>query len=104
MQTKRTRYSGDITISLIYSDEEQQYACQLSADGETSEYATVGEPKVLEHAVDSPEAFASAAHAALSFVMDDQKDIVDKAAMTDSGWHVGRTKDNRWPVVEEPLT
>jgi hypothetical protein len=103
MQSKATRYSGDIKISIVYSDEEQEYACRLEADGERTEYTTVGEPKILEHAVDSPEALDTAAHAALSFALDDQRDIMDKAASTDSGWHVGRTEADRWPV-EEPVS
>jgi hypothetical protein len=54
MQSKATRYSGDIKISIVYSDEEQEYACRLEADGERTEYTTVGEPKILRRSTRRP--------------------------------------------------
>jgi hypothetical protein len=98
MESRSTRFSGDIEIGIIYSERERQYACRLSMPGEQSVFQVVGEPAVLEVAVDAPEAFDMVAHAALSFADEERRwSIEDHAALSDDGWHIGRTKEERWP-------
>jgi hypothetical protein len=104
MTTRATRFSGDIAISIIHNERERQYACRLAIPGGRSGYQVVGEPAVLEHAVDAPEAIDAAAHAALSFAAEDfhtRSDVEDHAAMTDEGWHIGRTEKERWPCSRQ---
>lgn len=98
MGDRATRFSGDIEISVVYNERERQYACRLAVPGESSVFQVVGEPAILEVAVDAPEAFDSAAHAALSFADDERRwGIEEHAAFGESGWHIGRTKEERWP-------
>ena len=103
MTVAATRFSGDIKIGIVYSESEAQYACQLSMPGVPSVFEVVGEPAILEHAVDSPEAFDSVAHAALSFSAADDLymgDVDGHAAYNCDGWHIGRTEKERWPNVQ----
>jgi hypothetical protein len=94
---RAARFSGDIEISIVYNERERQYTCRLALPGE-SVFQVVAEPAILEHAVDSPEAFDSAAHAALSFADNERRRvIVEHAALSECGWHIGRTKEDRWP-------
>ena len=100
MTIRATRFSGEIAISIIHSEQEQEYACRLAFPGDRSAYQVVGEPAVLEHAIDAPEALDAAAHAALSFAAEEPvggSEVEQHAAMTDSGWHIGRTEKERWP-------
>jgi hypothetical protein len=84
------RYCGGLTLRLTYRDRENDYRCFIAAPGAwTTIY--VGSPAVLRHAVDSPEAFDDAAHAALSFAADEGREFVERlAAYTDSGWDIRR--------------
>jgi len=98
------RYCGQITIYLVCNDTD--YSVRVVGPGGAA-HVQVGFPAVLTKAVDSPDAFDEAAHAALSFIQDDQErarrgaDLdqppgwtghldLDQAATTDSGWMVTR--------------
>ena len=104
MTIRATRFSGDITITIVHSEQESQYACRLALPGGGSGYQVVGEPRILEHAIDAPEALDDVAHAALSFAADEPitgSDIEDNAAATGEGWHIGRTEEERWPCSRQ---
>jgi hypothetical protein len=67
------RYSGDARIRVTYLDEvlpdnrNGGYRCFVRTDSGETYSCVVGVPQVLEHAVDSPEAFDDVAKAALAF-------------------------------------
>jgi len=106
------RYSGSLRIRVTYVEyngetfsdgtprsPNGQYRCYIKdTNGGTPFKITVwvGTPAYLEHAVDSPESFDSAAHAALSFADDDNGRVSDRAAHTGSGWHIGRSITDVW--------
>ena len=60
------RYSGDVTVTMIYRDATSDYACRVATP---SGFTVVigGSPRFLEHAVDSREAFDQTARAAIAF-------------------------------------
>ena len=107
------RYSGRARIRVTYIDPvvgdhnpHGKYRCTITAEG-TKQRAVVLFGATLEHGsgigVDSPEAFDSAAHAALSFADDssaeanEQFDSGTYAATNDTGWHIGRSPAKAWP-------
>lgn len=69
------RYSGDARVRVTYLDTPDGlpenrnggYRCFVRTDAGETYTCVVGAPQVLEHAVDSPEAFDDAAKAALAF-------------------------------------
>jgi len=68
------RYSGDVTVTMIYRDRTNDYACRVaSASGRAT--VLVGAPAFLEHAVDSREAFDGTARAAIAFAEHDGLDV-----------------------------
>jgi len=99
------RYSGSVTIYIEHDPLGCAYKCNVvTPDG--SRIIHVGEPRMLEQAVDSPPAFDAVSHAALSFASDEDErnernrhtgceDIgVDSHAwMTDTGWHTSRKRE-----------
>lgn len=68
--TMAKRYSGQVTVRIIYRDatwkDVGHYDAVVSWPG-GHERVSVGEPRILTHAVDSPEAYDGAARAAISF-------------------------------------
>ena len=95
------RYSGQLRIRITYIDDsvngiEGYRCCVVRPDGKQVR-VTVGSPRVLTHSVDSPEAFDSAAHAAIAFADDEAHDCSEFAAYTERGWHVGRSLATAWP-------
>lgn len=111
------RYSGVVTIRITYRDASTSdvypdgtprnfngtYRCVLSRPkpqgSRTKTYrhvVIVGAPAFLSHAVDSVQAFDDAARAALSFGSHDDSDWGENAWQTDSGWHVGRSKNDAY--------
>jgi hypothetical protein len=95
------RYSGEIRIRLTYIDPKPgdvyadgtfrnphgKYRCYLSRENGAN--ATIYVGAVLEHGsgigVDSPEAFDSAAGAAISFAEDEESGWSDHAAYAEDG-------------------
>jgi hypothetical protein len=90
------RYSGELVIRLSYRDNTSDYHCTVSRNGVHVGTVRVGGPAILQIAVDCPEAYDDTAHAALSFLDHDGAEIASYAATTDSGWHVGRSKETAW--------
>lgn len=67
------RYCGAVKITMRYQDKTSDYRCVVSVPGKVAPYVViVGQPRVLNHAVDSKEAYDATAHAALSFAADDR--------------------------------
>lgn len=95
------RYSGTVTISIRYVDNESAYRCYLTSP--TTMYrrgvaVAVRRPAVSSISVDSPRAYDEVAHAALSFVADgfsgqiiNAERIVECAEANESGWYVSRS-------------
>jgi hypothetical protein len=73
-----------------------EYRCRIvpnrTVDVDMAAVIHVGAPAILEHAVDSAEAFDGAAHAALSFASADGWPVDTYAAYDDtiSGWLIRR--------------
>lgn len=70
------RYSGatKIICKLVpapHMPHGEQYRCTISRDGKRVGVQFVGIPAHLTHAIDSPKAYDAAAHAALSFALDE---------------------------------
>lgn len=121
------RYSGAIRIRVTYKDPKPAhvfrdgtprhpngyYVCTLrefetAKEGfgtvKARKIVIVGAPAFLPRgqAVDSPEAFDSAARAALAFAYDDDSSWGDHAASDDSGYHLGRNPEDAWPQEKGP--
>lgn len=97
------RFSGEIriTIKLDETSPVDAYDCTLSVKGEGHKRVRVLGPvyRAKGTAVDSSEAYDSAAHAALSFAEGEGFPVSEHAA-TDaagSGWHIGRDAAHAWP-------
>jgi len=107
MSTARAiRYSGDVVISIVYSDKECEYTCRLMLPNGEENYQVVSPPPCLDKPVDSPEAFDEVASAALSFALAESQPVseIDSLAASDfegTGWHIGRTKEERWPKQQD---
>lgn len=102
-----TRYSGDVVVRIHWNDRTSQYDATVSAPGERPVRIHVGHSPASRLGVDSPEAYDSAAHAAISFADDEESGIGARAATRPdgSGWHISRTKANAWGQAKEnPLT
>lgn len=105
------RWSGELRIRVRYDDRgvsdrflNGRYHCSVSrpaTKGAEVYRVIVGAPAFLTHAVDSPEAFDAAAHAALSFASDAGFPVETYAATNEHGWHIGRSEATRWPRKEE---
>lgn len=105
-----TRYSGELKITLTYRDPPKgmypngdyratitwPWRHGLPSRGPKSRITVyVGAPKHLRHAVDSPDAFDEAAHAAISFAAEEVPEIENHASMssTDATWMIARPGD-----------
>lgn len=71
------RFVGDASVRLTYldrapgfSDLRGGYRCAVRAHNGERRTIIVGEPRVIERSVDSPEAFDDAARAAIAFAED----------------------------------
>ena len=80
-----------------------EYKCALYTKGSDGRErrmwdGNVGIPQSLSHAIDSPLAYDKAAHAALSFAVDENDDIANHLEYTDSGFAIRRQKAYRHTV------
>ena len=87
------RYSGDVVVSVTWSDSRDAYKATVSAHGEKWS-GWVGAPRAMRIAVDSPQAYDDAAHAAISFACDEEPGFCDVAGTNAdcSGWEILRAK------------
>jgi hypothetical protein len=71
----------------------EQYKCTLSVGGRKSATEYVGAPKHLMYDLDSPAAYDEAAHAALSFAIDERKIDASDCDFSDSqlGFRISRS-------------
>jgi len=95
-----TRYSGEVVIAIRMKETRHgaTYHCALRGPDAEKAIVEVGSPKMLEHAIDSPDAFDAAARAAISFAQDEDGGFENVASKLDgSGHHVGRTMEDAWP-------
>ena len=93
-----TRYSGKLRISAVLDDRTGNYRVGVT-DGKHRWRGSVGAPASGFGAgigYDSPAAYDSVAHAALSFASDEADWVAEQAYMTDSGWHIGRSENEKW--------
>jgi hypothetical protein len=106
------RYSGSLSIRITYLEPwgagtpapagrstriNGEYRCFIRSIDKNAQGVTihVGAPAVLSHAVDSPEAFDDAAHAALSLALAEGWPVAE-CALTKadgSGWAITRKRD-----------
>jgi hypothetical protein len=90
--------SGDVRILLNYDDRDDTYDGKVCVGDHAYSISVHARVYKGGNAVDSTEAFNSAAHACLSFAADDKEwgqgdDIFTPAAeMTDSGWKITRVR------------
>lgn len=102
-----TRYSGTAIIRVTYEDRGDYKASVSDANGNLWR-GRIGAPAAgfgPGIAYDSPKAYDSTAHAALSFADEDTDGDVGNAASSDldgSGWHIGRSKAARYPTERNP--
>lgn len=61
------RYSGDVTVAIVYRDRTDDYACRVVTSTERPRYVFVGGPATRPIAVDCREAFNDVARAAIAF-------------------------------------
>lgn len=103
------RYSGDVKITLKYRERENDYRATLTWPSGRGGYhrhtVHVGVPAHITKAVDSPDAYDEAAHAALSFANDEWSLIGELSAMAEDGWLVSRHELMAWggPLHEATL-
>lgn len=89
-----TWYSGDTTVSVQYRDKSGSYDTTVrSPDG--SRKIVVGRAPADRTAVDSEAAYKSAAHAAISFAMDEGLDCQPDYNAEGSGYVISRSKKLR---------
>lgn len=98
------RYCGSVKINckLVpakHMPHGEQYKCDISIGGKKLGTQYVGIPSYLTHAIDSPMAYDSAAHAAISFATDEadrgEKEwdgLSDAVDWSDDGYAIGRRK------------
>ncbi len=99
------RYSGRATVTVTYDDRRGDYKATVAIGKRNVWSGRIGEPASRTIAVDSPKAYDSTAHAALSFADEDTKGEIGDAASPDldgRGWHIGRSAATRWPKQENP--
>jgi len=97
------RYSGSLTIRVVWNDR-GHYDASISRKGRNLWSGTIGEPRHLRVAVDSPEAYDDTAHAALSFADSEGADVFRSADHTGSGWHIARKPGGRPALVSAGLS
>ncbi len=110
MSTKR--YSGEIVIRITYIetyDPNGMYRCFLKGPNGQTETVFVGAPAFLSEAVDSPEAFDSAAEAAIAFADHEAGENGirwgELAAydIDGAGSHIGRSPAKAWPQEKKAV-
>lgn len=92
------RYCGPLAIDIRYNEVLSHYRCDIfwlrPKQTRTSLIlVTVGEPRVLEHAVDSKEAYDRVAHAAVSFFEEIDPVGLGWAKEDGCGWHISRQRE-----------
>lgn len=90
-----TRYSGGVKVAckLVAAPNMphgEQYRCVLSNDAGKIGVQYVGLPAHLTHAIDSPAAYDAAAHAAISFALDEGMISERDVLVGESGHHIHR--------------
>lgn len=96
------RYSGKAVITVTYEDR-GDYKASVAIGKRNVWSGRIGAPAAgfgRGIAYDSPKAYDSTAHAALSFADDDTDGEINGEAAYDidgSGWHVGRSAATRYP-------
>jgi hypothetical protein len=100
-----SRYSGDVAVTLQWSDERQQYLSKVTWPDRSSSSKRkrkrksrviyVGAPGVLSEAVDSSAAYDEAAAAAISFASEEDPEVSQLADYTDRGLFIGRKRARR---------
>lgn len=87
------RYCGDLIIRVRYVDDAGAYhAVVRNTRGQLQGRVFVTPPAHQLRAVDCPDAYDDAAHAALSFVAEPRSGEIDGADYTDSGWSIRRKR------------
>lgn len=88
-----TRYSGSLTVRISWVDRHDLYDASVSWKGGGPIKVMVGHPPASRLSVDSPEAYDSAAKAAIAFADDEYREfgISDMAEYDDSGVVVRRS-------------
>jgi hypothetical protein len=99
-----TRYCGALRISVTWSDAAGEYKATVhTSDGRWQ--GGVRAPAVLQAAVDSPEAYDGAAHAAVTFAVEESHcaHLVEDAAVNvdGSGWLIERPAAYRARVAAQ---
>lgn len=92
------RYSGQLRISVEYDDRGGDYRVGVT-DGKHRWRGRVRPaPAGFGPGVgyDSPRAYDEIARSALAFASDEMGDLDEMAAITESGYHVGRTPATAW--------
>lgn len=92
------RYSGLATVTVNYDDRRSDYKATVTIGKRNVWSGRVSEPRSRTLAVDSPKAYDEAAHAALSFAVDDHPELAGAGIEYDDagyGWHITRTKAKR---------
>jgi len=88
-----TRYSGTGKITVTYSDSRNQYKVRCLNDRKEPQSVYVGIPPASRLAVDSAEAYDQAAHAGLSFCVDEGFDPSGFEYNPEgTGWLIRRTR------------
>lgn len=91
-----TRYCGEVKINIKLVETtlipSEMYKCSLSVKGKSRGVEYVGVPAYLTHAIDSPKAYDDAAHAAISFALDEGKVTENDCWFTPSGNDIRRRK------------
>lgn len=105
------RYSGRVRVNILWDDRLDAYRATVLVPGFGSHHMTIGAPKHLTRAVDSPAAYDQAAGAAISFA-DDFRELAE-VNRTGTGWHITRSPsrakanpsriDFGRPYGEEPM-
>lgn len=101
------RYSGKATVTVSYEDR-GDYKASVAIGKRNVWRGRIGAPAAgfgRGIAYDSPKAYDSTAHAALSFADEDTDGEVGNAASSDldgSGWHIGRSAATKWPKERNP--
>lgn len=95
-------WAGETFSDGTFRNRNGSYRCFLTAPG-GSTTIHVGAPASLSHAVDSPEAFDAAAHAAIREAdneggeNDTRWGEIAAYDLEGSGWHIGRSPAKAWP-------
>lgn len=86
------RFCGGLRLRLTILEPHEVYRVWITDDRGTRYRTTVVAPRCADHALDHPESFDDAAHAALSFADHDRSDLDFMRADMDrvGGWNITR--------------